>query len=169
MTSLLCGLSILVAVMGAVTALSKSFRINVLALWLSGMGLGVMYLILGSEILAITQWFFSTTSTLLILTYAIVMGDWLNRETESLLWREWILPVCGAISFAGIIAIGLHDFEQWTLEISFEPVSVARYGSQLLAHHPLVLLVLGFEVLLTLIGVGVVGRADWTEKKARIA
>ena len=166
MTILLCSLSGFIAVAGIVTAATKNFRMNVLTLWLSGMGLGVMYLVLGSEILAIAQWFLATTITLVILTYALVMGDWLTPDTNHLPWREWILPICGAVSFTGIIAIGLHDFEQWTLDISFEPVSVSHFGAQLVSHHPLVLLILGFEILLTLIGVGVVGRGDWVTSKA---
>jgi NADH:ubiquinone oxidoreductase subunit 6 (subunit J) len=163
-TTLLSTLSILVALTGAITAVTKSFRVNILALWVSGIGLGLIFLVLGSEILAIAQWFFSTTTTLLILTYSLIMGDWLSPESEKSQWQEWILPILGASSFAGIIAIGLHDFEQWTLEISFEPVSVVQYGAQLLSHHPLVLLVLGFEILLTLVGIGVVGRPDWRDQ-----
>ena len=163
MTVLLCFLSVWVGITGFITAFSKKFRNSILALWLSSMGLGVMYLVLGSEILAITQWFFSTTTTLLILVYSLVMGDWLEESPAPTHWRAWILPICGALSFAGIIAIGLHDFEQWTLDISREPISATHFGAQLLSHHPLVLFVLGFETLLTIVCAGVISRADWIQ------
>lgn len=172
MTILLCVLSAWIGLMGVVAALAKKFKTSTLALWLGGMGLGVLYLVLGSEMLAITQWFFATTTTLVIFTYALVMGDELRQSAPRIprmQWREWILPLCGASSFAGILAIGLHDFEQWTFDISREPISVAQFGAQLVSHHPMVLLVLGFEILLTLIGAGVISRPDWVSENGEAA
>lgn len=161
---ILCGLLLSSA---AISVFVRSFRISTLSIWAAGLVLGFIFLMLGSEVLAIGQWVFSTLTAFSFLVYSLLFGDLLESEKPSKSqWRGWIMPFFGAICFALIIGVGLHDFEQWTFELSMETFSLRDFGKQLVSSQPLTLVAVGIHILLVTIGFGVVARADWIRKDA---
>ena len=155
-------LSAVILILAAIAVFSRSFRTSTLSVWGSGMLLGFIFLYLGSEILALGQWMFSTLTAFSFLVHGLLFGDLLDQNPKTkVAWRSIIMPSLGAIAFALIIGIGIDDFEQWNFELAPEVFALKDFGKNLIEQHTLALIALAIQLVLATVGVGVVARADW--------
>lgn len=154
--------SVVILLLAGSAVFARNFRTSTLAVWGSGMLLGFVFLYLGSEILALGQWMFSTVTAFSFLVHALLFGDLLEDAPRPKLgWRKTIAPIIGAAAFALIIGIGIDDFEQWNFELSPEVFALKDFGKHLIEKHTLALVALSVQLVLAIVGIGVVARADW--------
>lgn len=143
-------------------ALSSSRRTTALFLWCCGMAVGGVYLAVGAEFLAVVQWLLAILIGLTVVFYSVLFEKPELRPRGA---AEWVY-VSGLL--LGVLAIfatkGYQSIE--SLSVIHEPktVPLRGIGRELLYRHPLAIEILGLTVFLSVVGVGVISRAETKRK-----
>lgn len=159
-----------IALGGALAAtLLSDIRRAILAVWITGLGVGGLYLSLGTELLAVVQWVLSTLIAVASVFYAVLFGEYGVSDSRPFSKKllSAALPfalglgfvtvlVIGARSFPGLIALGLHG------ATPPGPVQqdLAAVGRGLADDHLLALELLALTLFLVIVGGGVIVRPE---------
>ncbi len=144
----------------------SDLRRAALALWLSALSVGGLYLALGAEVLAIVQWILSTLATISFLFHSVMFGEYGTTAVPAR-GRGWVSaigPLLAGGAFGWIILLGFAQFSQkislgfWAEEIPIQGLS--EMGSVLASKHLLSVEILGLTLFLVIVGVGVIARAE---------
>ena len=160
--SVVFGICAVITIAGAVAAtFMDDVRGAILALWISGLGVGGLFLSSGAEMLAIIQWIIATLGVLSFVFYAVMFGEYHLKDTRPLKPKviSAILPVLGGSAFTALIWVGTRDLPGLT-EASPAPQDMAALGKLLTENHLVSLEILGLSLLLTIVGAGVIARTE---------
>jgi len=148
----------------------SDLRRAALALWVSGLAIGGLYLALGAEVLAIVQWILSTLGTMSFLFHSVMFGEY-GTQAAPARGRGWISaigPLLAGGAFGWIVLLGFGQFsEKMNLGFWAEAVPIqglAEMGSSLSGKHLLSVEILGLTLFLVIVGVGVIARAEPTSR-----
>lgn len=153
----------IVAIGGAIAVtLLNSGRRSAIALWVSGLGVGGIYLGVGAEFLAVVQWIVSIMVGLLFVIYSVMFAP-RERVTN---WMEYVLPFLMGLSF--IVVVWMNTQAVIPLDQKFlEEFSLKQLGTILLERHILPFEILGLLLFLVIVGVGANERPSVEESKKR--
>jgi NADH:ubiquinone oxidoreductase subunit 6 (subunit J) len=163
--TILLACSVLTLVSAVVATFVGDIKRSVLALWIAGLGVGGLYLSLGAELLAITQWIVATLVAISFIFYAVMFGEYgfvdprpLSRKIASAL-----MPLTVGGAFAGVLWVGIRHLEPRFPAQGTE--RIASLGKALAGSHLLSLEVLALTLLLVVVGSGVVARPERAAKE----
>ena len=172
MIVLTCSMMILAAALFAVFI--SDTRKAILALWITGLALGSLFLSLGAEFLAVLEWIVSTLVALSFLFYAVMLGEYGVNDVRS--WAERIvygivaLAVGGGFCFmiylgashlpGGDISAQIFGFQTEILVGNGESGDLSKLGRLLIEENLLSLETLALMGFLSLVGVGVISRPE---------
>ena len=140
----------------------RHIRIAILALWVTSLGVGGLYLTMGAEFLAIIQWMISTLMTVSFIFFSVMFGEFNSatpRENKRDILRLGLAVVIG-LSFTAIIGLGSKPLVEGLLLIPREDVDLSALGRRLTEDHFLSLEVLALTLFLVLVGGGVIARSE---------
>ena len=160
--SMIFVLCAVITIAGAVAAtFMDDVRRAILALWISGLGVGGLFLSSGAEMLAIIQWIISTLGVLSFIFYSVMFGEYHLKDTRPLKPKliSVILPVLGGSAFTALIWTGTRDLPRLSEGVA-GPQDMAALGKLLTENHLVSLEVLGLSLLLTIVGSGVIARTE---------
>jgi NADH:ubiquinone oxidoreductase subunit 6 (subunit J) len=158
-----------VAVGAAIAAAAFSdLRRAVLALWVTGLGVGGIYLSLGAELLAVVQWSVSTIAAISFFFYATLFGELGVADDRPARQRALacVLPGAAGLAFAVVVVVSAQRLLGWTISDLVEAAqpaenqTLARMGRRLVEGHLPALQVLGFLLFLVVIGAGALARPE---------
>ncbi len=161
MMALLIVLYSLSLIFGFAAVFLKTFRLSVFSIWLSGIILGVTFLLLGGEWLALLQWLISCSVGILFLVFGTVTGEAEIKVSNPANRRGLILASLGTLMFGGMLGLALMGLVDWGGEFKAQDTTAAQIGLALVRTHPLTVFVLGFLAVISIIGIGTMTRADW--------
>ena len=150
--------------------LCKSVKKSVISLWITGFSTGAIYLWAGVEYLGIIQWILGTLGAICFLFYAPMLPEDLLSKAESKIRWEWLLVSSGVIA----ILIGIVFFAaqaggaggqngKTMFQIRFFEQSLASLGKELATDQFITLELLGFSLLITLVGASLLSRPEKEE------
>lgn len=147
------------------SAFSPGIHRATLALWLTGLGMGGIYITIGAEVLAIVQWIVSTLVAVSFVFFSVMFGEYQN--TVPLLKNKRVLsyvlaPALG-VAFASVIWLGSRSFLEDLSAIPTDGSDLKALGKSLVEDHLLSLEVLALTLFLTLVGGGVIARPERSE------
>lgn len=157
----------MIALVGAFLAtFLYDVRGSILALWVTGLGVGGLFLSMGAEVLAIILWIVSTLVAISFMFYAVTFGEYGIRDSRP--WKNRliaaILPVlCGGL-FVTLIWLGSKDLvgDHFARAVTLkEPIeNLQILGEKISKDHLLALEILGLCLFLVVVGTGVVSRPE---------
>jgi NADH:ubiquinone oxidoreductase subunit 6 (subunit J) len=160
-------ISVSLTVAAAVLATFVSdVRRAVIALWLCGLGMGGIFLSVGAELLAITQWIVSTLVVISFIFYAVMFGEFGVSDERPLKARlqGLVMPLIAGAAFAAAAWIGagmLHgDVTAIEAPTTTSGSPTAEVGRRLTEENWLSLEVLGLTLFLVIVGSGIVARPE---------
>jgi NADH:ubiquinone oxidoreductase subunit 6 (subunit J) len=146
---------------------AANMRQAVLALWVAGLGVGAMYLTVGSEFLAIVQWIISTLVTLSFVFFAVMFGEYNAPKARhsgiNILLTS--LSVALGFCFAAVVWLGSKDLPD---NFHVPPTGgndLEVVGRTLTQNNLLSLEVLALTLFLVLVGGGVIARSEGGDTK----
>lgn len=154
--------SVFVIVLSLIAAFSRSTRLSILALWLTGLFVGALSLTAGAELLAVVMWVLSTLVAISFVFFAVMFGEYKGFSDKV---PRYPPPLRGGTLFAAAIAVSFaFGLIQWAGTNSVVPVvggglagnDLAGIGQRLLKDHVVSLQVLSLTFFLVLVGVGVI-------------
>ncbi len=157
-----------------VATVVQQLRRAILALWIAGLAIGSIYLTIGAEFLAITQWIVSTLVTISFIFFAVMFGEYNTSEEVSSdcqgtqkNWFFFILSWVLGIGFGVVIWMGaeglpwnVHETEWFHFQGMDHLSELEKLGKQLIREHLLTLEVFALLLFLVLVGGGVVARSE---------
>ncbi len=162
-----------IALGGALTATAvQGMRRAILALWITGLAMGCVFLTVGAETLAILQWIISTLVAIALFFFAVMFGEYESEKREhapfyKTLNRKMVVSAIIAtvigLAFAAIIHLGASDFSIAQTPAPASGNDLASLGKVIVENHILSLEVLALTLFLILVGGGVVARPESTE------
>lgn len=163
----------IIALGGALTAtVVQGMRRATLALWITGLAMGCLFLTVGAETLAILQWIISTLVAIALFFFAVMFGEYESKKDEQVpfyktLNRKTVVSAIIAtvigLAFAAIIYLGASDFPASPTPAPAAGNDLASLGKVIVENHILSLEVLALTLFLILVGGGVVARPEPTE------
>lgn len=149
----------------------SDIRKAVLALWITGLGAGGLFLSVGAELLAVVQWIVSTLVAISFIFYAVMFGEYGMPDLRPKPKRYTSLGVSVLLgaAFAWVIWLGAHQLPGATL---IEPIlpenttaqSMLALGKSIAEEHLLSLEILGLTLFLVIVGSGVIARPEGSEQ-----
>lgn len=131
-------------------------RRAVLALWLSGVSVGGVFLFFQIELLAVTQWIVSTLIAMGFLFYERIFRE----KPDSISFSSLVVPVSVAICFFTILWLTLRSVAPEISQANLSSYSLGKkLGDVLSQRHLLSLEVIGLSILLVIVGAGVISRS----------
>jgi NADH:ubiquinone oxidoreductase subunit 6 (subunit J) len=142
-------------------------RRAVLALWITGLAVGGVYLGLGAELLAVVQWIVSTVVAISFIFYAVMFGEYGLGDERPPLRRAFtaVLPMLLGLAFMGVVWLGTQDLA--APEAGAGGPGLARLGQLLMQEHFISLEVLGLTLFLMIVGSGVIARPERKTEEER--
>ena len=140
----------------------RHIRRAILALWVTSLGVGGLYLTMGAEFLAIIQWMISTLTTLSFIFFSVMFGEY-NSATAKENRKDILrigLAIALGVGFTAIIALGSRPLIEGLLLMPREDIDLSLLGKQLTEDHFLSLEVLALTLFLVLVGGGVIARSE---------
>ena len=153
-------------------AFIADLRTALLWLWVTGLGMGGIYLSLGAEVLAVLQWVVSTLVAVGSIYYSAMLGEYGEPQPAPgepkgpAPWRTIIgsavLP--GIVGSGFLVWIYLGSSKQFLKmqesSTVLPPLNLQGLGQTLIGDHILSLSVLGLTLFMILVGGGVLARPD---------
>ena len=155
--------SAITIISAAIAAYSSETKRAILATWGAGMAVGSIYLDLGAETLAITQWMLSTLITVVMLFHAILFGEYKAAPKPGRTRAKKLFAgTVAGIFFSSLIIAGFGWdpvlLKDWT---GGNPVMVmSQVGRAFIGRYLLAIEVLGLMLFLAAIGAGIVSRVE---------
>lgn len=161
--------SISVLTASAVAALTPRMRTSILALWISGLGMGCIFLTLGAETLAVVQWIASTLVATALFFFAVMFGEYERKEgffsidgkkirLDRARALSFFVALLLAAGFSIMILFGSSPLTPEMLSLPKEKSDLTFLGATLVKDHLLSLEVLSLTLFLILVGGGVIAR-----------
>lgn len=145
-------------------ALLPGLRAAVLSLWVAGLSGGALFLSLGAEAIAVTQWVISTLGAFSLIFYSVMFGEYHPGTKRSAPVHPWRILVMGALSVGVLVIVSLAaESSVGSVPVNAPAqaaLSLDDLGGALAGRHFLALEVLGILLLLTLVGGGVMARPE---------
>lgn len=148
----------------AVAAFSGDIRHAILALWVTGLAVGGLFLSLGAELLAIIQWIVSTVVAISFVFYAVTFGEFGVQDARPRMKR--ITSLVASLGIGGLFSYMIGIGTQSLVPPPSTGATVAGksyisiLGQKLAEEHLLSLEVLALTLLVVIIGSGVVARPE---------
>lgn len=142
-------------IMALIACFSHRFVFSLLCLWATGLGVGGIFLWMGMEFLAFTQWFITSVNTLLFLLFSVTLPEAPSSQTSSLPSLQWFFLSLSLGLF--FLFLFLSRFLNRSIEFLphiSEAFPIARLGRFLMEHHFWSAQIFLFSLLLILIGTG---------------
>lgn len=146
-----------------VAAWARDLRVAVLALWISGIACGGVFLERGAEFLGVCQWILSTLVAVVGFFYAIFLGEFgvKTARPKGRTFSALVMSVCwmSILIFAVRESIwkgaGTHDSRAWTYlpALDFSPQQGISSLGQVIVEENL----LGFEILILMVFMAILG------------
>jgi NADH:ubiquinone oxidoreductase subunit 6 (subunit J) len=159
MSAVFVGLTIGAAVF---SSFATDIRRAILGLWVAGLSIGALYLTLGAELLATTQWIISTLVTIAFIFFSVMFGEF-NRKARKLSKGDRFLPPLLAsivgLAFTAVIFLGSASFEN-SFKDNSSGTDLSIIGKTMVEDHLLSLEVLALTLFMVLIGGGVIARPE---------
>lgn len=162
-----------IALGGALTAtVVQGMRRATLALWITGLAMGCLFLTMGAETLAILQWIISTLVAIALFFFAVMFGEYESEKCEHVpfyktlnrkMVASGIIATVVGLAFAAIIYLGASDFPVSQTPAPAQGNDLASLGKVMVENHILTLEVLALTLFLVLVGGGVVARPESAE------
>ena len=153
-------------------------RKAIMSLWLTGLGVGGLYLLMGAELLAIVQWVVSTLVAMGFLFYAVMFGEYGLGDSRPPLKRAAaaFFPTLLGAGFVAVLWYGASELKGFT-DIQPEAfrtsgmtaqnlgeTNLTLLGRVLADEHLLSLEILALTLFLVVLGSGVVARPEEKQK-----
>ena len=143
-------------------ALSSSRRATALLLWSTGMAVGAVYLVAGAEFLAVLQWLLAILIGLIVVFYSVLFE---KPDARPRGWAEWSYVGVFLLVFAALLSSEiLGGFNPFSAIEGSQSVDLHAIGRELVYRHTLAIEVLAVTVFLSVVGVGVISRAEKKQK-----
>lgn len=157
----------LITLGGALVAtVAGDVRLSVLALWVSGLGAGGVYLSMGAEFLAVIQWLISTLVAISFIFYAVTYGEYGTPDSRSKSKRviAAIFPMLLGGAFAAVLWLGTRHLPSADAFHPAPGLNLVGIGKALVSRHLLSLEILVITLFLVLVGAGMVARPELEEQ-----
>ncbi len=145
-----------------IATFERQMRRAILALWVAGIGVGAMYLTVGAEFLAITQWIVSTLVAISFVFFSVMFGEYnytAPREKKGS-YLILVLSLLLGFGFSVVIWLGSKELPEVFLALNKEGSDLNSVGKMLTQDNLLSLEVLALILFLVLLGGGVVARSE---------
>lgn len=152
---------------GLFTAFEKNISRAILALWLTGLSVGCLYLSLGAEVLAIIQWVLSTILALAFVYFSVMFGEFSNKTKNNFdeqvysrrkFFLKFGLSLLVALGFLWLTWLASKKIPMNHLIIPKQGHDLKALGQVIIADHLQSLEVLILTMFLVLIGSGAIVR-----------
>lgn len=167
-------LALLTVCLAVGSAADRGVKRTLLFFWGTGMTLGALYLSLNAEVLAVLQWTLSTSMTGGLVFFALIFGEKEATGGKKTLQEQAkiFLSILLAGVFCGFLAIAFFEARthevlalprmgNWSSQSSHpQEGGLVSLGKQLSENNGVSLFVLAVSVLISLIGAGIISRAD---------
>lgn len=139
---------------------AKNKKWVALLLWLIGLFQGVVFLLNGSEILALLQWIQSSVFSLLMLIYLVILGD--GREDADFKGSAIVVPAFLSAGFGYTLYSGIKESGAFLslLDQGNIALRLGDLGRELMQKHFLLVPALTLFSLLAIVGVGQMTRPE---------
>ncbi len=166
--------SFLVIAGALLSAFSSNIKRSILSLWVCNLGMGGLFLGLGMEFLAVTQWIVGTLVAVTFIFFSVMFGEFEQQQTptlgESRIPQSIIeksLPFGLGAVFCGIFALALSRVNGAAEKIdevlrggAVYGVDLTTFGKVFVREHFLSLQILALMLLLVIVGGGVIARPE---------
>ncbi len=157
----ICGTITLLAAASA--ACLGDLKKAILALWVTGLAIGGVYLSVGAELIAVVQWIISTLVAISFIFYAVMFGEYGVGDSRSFSSKllSSLLPILVGGAFAAMLWMGVRETALKSIRAAeVEAGTSETLGMLMAGHHFLSLELLGLTLFLTIVGAGVIARPE---------
>lgn len=135
-----------------------------LALWMTGLGVGALFLGLGAETLGIAQWILSTLIAITFVFYSVMFGEYegAQRELPRLPWLAWAATISLGAGFVAVLWFASRHLDLFAglTAAQVDRGALVALGRSIIENHLISLELLGLTLFLVMVGVGVVARPE---------
>lgn len=138
-------------------------RYAILALWGMGLWTGVAYLAAGAEVLALLEWILSSVSTLSLVFFSLLFGEFTasERERTDRAGVPWFLALPTVLGFGAWMFLASPQADLPDALAAQSTSQLAEMGKRLIEEHWLASEVVGALLFISVVGAGIIARPDF--------
>jgi NADH-quinone oxidoreductase subunit J len=153
--------AVLALLSAAFATLSQNLKYSILCLWITGLGIGAIFLTINAEFLGIIQWIISTLVAISFIFFAVMFGDFGSnerRQRRPIYLSVWSLLI--GMGFSAVIWLATSGLPVRETTEKFTEIDIKKIGMGLVNTHFLALEVLTMSLFIVLIGCGSITKIE---------